>query len=258
MEKKLEMPKISPSITGSRLDRAFVQSEAERVFNCIEAGGAAIFALDIAYAIGGNSRAAIEKTLRAKRRAAGKRNGGLGSIEMSKEIQVLDGRFRDMIRAVTVDHDLPFTIVAPVRMEHPYLKAFDPWVRDLSTKNGTMSLLLNGGPLLNALAPMCLAASMPIVGSSANISLEGSNFSLESIEPEIRAAADVETNFGLSRYYEPNGISSTIISLPDFQVIRFGAFYEKIRDILKRDFGQDLPVRPTTYVHREQLENALA
>lgn len=239
-------------------DPAFIQSEAERIFAVMKGGGLAIFALDIAYALGGNSRDAIERSMRIKRRAAGKRCGGLGSIALSKELHILDPMYRDLIATVAVDHDLPFTIVAPVRMDHPYMQAMDPWVRDVSTKNGTFSLLINGGPLLNALAPMCLDELVPIVGSSANISLQGSNFSLESIEPEIREAVDAETNLGLSKYYHPKGISSTILSLPDFEVIRFGAFYEKIADIAKRDFGREMPPRPTDYVHREQLEAASA
>lgn len=240
------------------VDPSFIQGEAARVFDVIKNGGLAIFALDIAYALGGNSRESIERSMRIKNRAAGKRCGGLGSIELSNELHILDDRMREFISVVAVDFDMPFTIVAPVRMDHPYMQAMDPWVREISTKNGTMSLLINGGPLLNALAPMCLEHLVPIVGSSANISLQGSNFSLESIEPEIRAEVDAETDFGLSKYYNPNGISSTIVSLPDLDIIRFGAFYEKIADIAKKDFGLGMPVRPTNYVHKEQLEAASA
>lgn len=240
------------------VDPAFIKSEAKRVFDSVKNGGLAILALDIAYSIGGSAREAIERSLVVKKRAGGKKCGGLGNIEMSKELHILDDRTREFISAVAVDLDLPFTIVAPVRMDHPYMQAMDPWVRDISTKNGTFSMLLNGGPLLNELAPMCLAELVPIVGSSANISLQGSNFSLESIEPEIRAAADVETDLGLGKYYNPQGISSTIISLPDLDVIRFGAFYEKIADVAKKDFGLEMPARPTDYVHKEQLEPAAA
>lgn len=240
------------------VDPQFIQSEAERVFGVIRDGGLAIFALDIAYALGGNSREAIERSMRIKKRAAGKRCGGLGSLDLSRGLHDIPQDMRDLIRVVASDHDLPFTIVAPARMDHPYMQAMDPWVREVSTKNGTFSLLINGGPLLNALAPMCLDQLVPIVGSSANISLQGSNFSLESIEPEIRAEVDAEADLGLSKYYHPKGISSTILSLPDFQVIRFGAFYEKIADIARKDFGYELPPRPTDYVHREQLEEQAA
>ena len=240
------------------VDSAFIKSEARRVFDVVKNGGLAIFAVDIAYSLGGSSREAIERSLVIKKRAGGKKCGGLGNIEMSKELHILDNHMRDFISTVTVDLDLPLTIVAPVRMDHPYMQAMDPWVREISTKNGTFSMLINGGPLLNELAGMALKEVVPIVGSSANISLQGSNFSLEDIEPEIREAVDAETDLGLGKYYNPQGISSTIISLPDLDVIRFGAFYEKIADVAKKDFGLELPVRPTNYVHKEQLEAAAA
>lgn len=240
------------------VDPTFIKSEAKRVFDAVKDGGLAILALDIAYSIGGSSREAIERSLAAKNRAAGKKCGGLGNISMSKELHVLDDKLRDFISTVAVDLDLPLTIVAPVRMDHPYMQAMDPWVRDISTKNGTFSMLMNGGPLLNELAPMCLEELVPIVGSSANVSLQGSKFSLESIEPEIRAVADVETDLGLGKYYNPQGISSTIISMPDMEVIRFGAFYEKIADVGRKDYGLSLPERPAHYVHKEQLDAAAA
>jgi len=233
------------------MNPTYIQSEAKRVFECIRNGGVAIIALDVAYAIGSNSRESVERVLKAKKRPPSKTNGSPGNLALSNEVHVLEQRHRDMIRAVTQDHNLPFTVCAPYRADHPYMRAFDPWVLEKSTRNGTFSSLINGGPLLNTLIPMCIDNLVPIVGSSANISLKGSHFSLDTIEPEIRAVADVETDLGLSKYYNPEGIATTIISMPDFQVIRFGLFYEKIRDIFKRDFNQNLPERGTI-IHQDQ------
>lgn len=234
------------------MNQSFVESEAKRVFECVRNGGVAILALDVAYAIGSNSRESVERILKAKKRPPSKTNGSPGTLALSGEVHVLEQRHRDMIRAVTQDHNLPLTVCAPYRADHPYMRAFDPWVLEKSTRNGTFSSLINGGPLLDVLIPLCVDALCPLVGSSANVSLKGSHFSLESIEPEIRAVADVETDFGLSKYANSEGIATTIISMPDFQVIRFGLFYEKIRDILKRDFNQDLPERGAI-VHQDQV-----
>lgn len=234
------------------MDQSFIESEARRVFECVRNGGVAILALDVAYAIGSNSRESVERVLKAKERPASKTNGSPGTLALSGEVHVLEQRHRDMIRAVTQDHNLPLTVCAPYRADHPYMRAFDPWVLEKSTRNGTFSSLINGGPLLDVLIPLCVDALCPLVGSSANVSLKGSHFSLESIESEIRAVADVETDFGLSKYCNREGIATTIISMPDFQVIRFGLFYEKIRDILKRDFNQVLPERGAI-VHQDQV-----
>jgi len=239
------------------MDKAFIQAEATRAFDCIKGGGVAILALDLSYAIGSNTQESVERVIRAKRRPAEKTNGGPGNIELSKELHILGERHHEMIRAVTVDYNLPLTVCAPVRMDHPYMRAMDPWVLERSTKDGTFSLLINGGPLLDALVPMSLDQLCPIVGSSANISLQGCNFTLESIEPEIRAVADVETNLGLSKYYNPAGTGSTILSFPNLEVIRFGVFYDKIRDIFDSEFKQELPQRGR-WVHKDQMEAAAA
>lgn len=229
----------------------FIKSEARRVYECIRRGGVAIIALDVGYAIGSHSRESVERVLKAKRRPPSKINGSPGNLELSSEVHLLEGRQHDMVRAITQDHNLPLTLCAPCRADHPYMRAFDPWVLEKSTLEGTFSLLVNGGPLLNEVVPMCVDNLCPIVGSSANVSLKGTNFSLESIEPELRAAADVETNLGLSKYYNSEGMGSTILAMPSFEVIRFGIFYEKIRDILKRDFNQDLPERGR-FIHKDQ------
>ena len=55
-------------------------------------------------------------------------------------MHVLPQQCRDAIRAVTVDHDLPMTVCAPFRADHPYLRAFDPHVLERSTKDGTIRI----------------------------------------------------------------------------------------------------------------------
>ena len=109
---------------------------------------------------------------------------------------------------------------------------------------GTLDMLINAGPLHNALARMAWERQFPIMGSSANRSLSGSKFRLQDIEPEVRAAAAIEIDYGLARYANAEGISSTILSFPKVEVLRFGVYYEQIRDILGRHFRIELPPKP--------------
>lgn len=234
------------------MDKPTARQHADRVFDCIRAGGVAILPLDIAYAITGSSAQAVDRMMQAKRRPAEKVNGSPGTLALSAEMHVLPQRCRDAIRAVTVDHDLPMTVCAPFRADHPYLRAFDPHVLERSTKDGTISTLLNGGAIVDALVERCVDALVPVVGSSANLSLSGTKYRLEDVEPEVRAAADVAIDTGMSRFANPEQLASTIIRLPDLQVIRFGLFYDKIRDVFARDFGMTLPPR-ADWVHRDQL-----
>jgi len=228
------------------------KAAAQRVFQTIKSGGIAIVPLDVAYAICAHDRDAVERIMVTKRRPPQKINGSPGTLALSKEVHILEQRLRDAVRAVTVDHNLPMTVCAPVRMDHPYIAAMDPWVRERSTKDGTLSLILNGGKLNDELVPLCVDALCPVVGSSANRSLQGTRYSVETIEPEVRAIADVTIDFGLAKYANEADQATTILLLPDLKVIRFGLFYERIRDIFRREFHLDLPPRGD-YVHIEQL-----
>lgn len=56
----------------------------------------------------------------------------------------------------------------------------------------------------------------------------------------MRAAADIAFDHGLSKYANDAGRSSSIIDLRDFKTIRVGVCYERICEILLREFAIDL------------------
>ncbi|MCH9673727.1 MAG: hypothetical protein K0U93_19970, partial [Gammaproteobacteria bacterium] len=113
-----------------------------------------------------------------------------------------------------------------------------------STKAGTQDILLNAGPLADRLAQLSLEQLTPVLGSSANRSETGSKYRLEDIEPDVLSVADHKVDYGLCRYHNPVGTSSTIIDLQDLSVLRWGVCFEKIRDILQRYFKVALPPSP--------------
>ena len=112
-----------------------------------------------------------------------------------------------------------------------------PFVHQHAVKGDTLNILLNAGELRNALADIAVANGVICVGSSANVSLTGTKFRLEDIEPELRAIADVEIDYGLCAYHNPQGLSSTMIDFSTMRVQRAGVCYERIAGILKDEFG---------------------
>ncbi len=215
-------------------------TDAARAFDAIAGGGVALIPLDVAYAVVGNAGQAIRRIFEAKERGLDKPNGMFGSRALFEEVYEVDQRRRDIVAAVTEDFDLPFSIVAPFRSQHPIFRDLDAIALERSTKRGTLDMLMNAGPLHSALADLGLERGMAILGSSANKSLAGSKFRLEDVEPEIRAAADIEFDYGLCRYQNREGISSTIVDLISFEVIRRGCCIEQIADILKRYFDIEI------------------
>ncbi|OWT54796.1 Sua5/YciO/YrdC/YwlC family protein [Candidimonas nitroreducens] len=223
---------------GQRLD---VDSDILRVFSVLSAGGIAICPNRVGYGIWGGSPAALERIYRQKGRGPHKRNALITDEAGQREIHDLDPRRQAMVECVTVDHDLPMGVIAKYHRDHPLLQKVDPELLRASTADGTIGMLLNGGRIHSAIGKLSREALHPVFGSSANLSGTGTKFRLEDVQPEIRAIADIELNYGLRpcHLYQR---SSTIINFEDMTVVRMGSCYELIADALKRHFNVDLPV----------------
>lgn len=221
-----------------------IQGDAEKVFDTIENGGIAILQLDVAYLICGNKGDAIARIFEAKGRTFEKPNGMLANMDIFEQLLITGDREKDVVRAVTQDFDLPLSVVAPFRADAPLLAGLDPFAIERSTKAGTQDILINAGPLANRLAEMSLERGTPVLGSSANKSETGSKFRAEDIDPEVRDAADLIVDYGLCRYHNAIGTSSTIVDLQDFSVLRWGVCFDQISDILSRFFKIDLAPNP--------------
>jgi len=221
-----------------------IQGDAEKVFDTIENSGIAILQLSVAYLICANKGDAIARIFEAKGRTFEKPNGMLANMEIFEQLLITGDRQKDVVRAVTQDFDLPLSVVAPFRADAPLLSGLDPFAIERSTKAGTQDILINAGPLANRLAEMSLERGTPVLGSSANKSETGSKYRAEDIDRQVRDAADLIVDYGLCRYHNAIGTSSTIIDLQNFEVLRWGVCFDQISDILSRFFKIDLAPSP--------------
>jgi tRNA A37 threonylcarbamoyladenosine synthetase subunit TsaC/SUA5/YrdC len=220
-----------------------IESDARRAFGVLQAGGVAILPMDVGYSLIGGSAKALAKIFETKRRAASKLNAMVGNDAIAKSVYKLSARGRDVIDCITREYDLPLGAVAPCHLDHPLLAKLDPVSLEASTKEGTLVILMNAGKLHAAITRLSWEAQFPLLGSSANLSMSGTKFHGDAIEPEIRAIADVVINYGLMKYH-PWRQSSTLLNVETFEVVRFGSCYENIADIVKRHFGTTLPPKP--------------
>jgi len=224
----------------ARLD---IVGDARRAFDIIKNGGIAIWPNDVGYGMVGSSPAALQRIFETKRRGSHKRHAMLCSLETQRELHALDSRSQEIIEAITQDFNLPLGAIGPCRPDHPLLQKVDPDLLKASTANGTIGMLLNAGPIYTELCRLARDAVVPIFGSSANLSGSGPKFRAEDIEPEIKAVADVIIDYGLRKYHTYQR-SATILRFPNLEVVRIGTCYELISDVLKRQFGIDLPIDP--------------
>ena len=217
-----------------------ITADARRVFEAVRGGGIAIIHVDVGYAVLAHTADAVRRIYAAKRRSFDKPTGLLGNHALHEALHILGDREREMVRRITQDHDLPLAVIAAYRKDHPLLATLDPFVRQNAVKNDTLNILLNAGELRNVIADLALANNVICVGSSANVSLSGTKYRLEEVDPELRAIAAVETDYGLCAHHNPQGLSSTMIDFTTFRVPRAGACFERIAAVMQREFGVEL------------------
>ena len=226
--------------TDDKVDPAILDADCNAVLDTIETGGIAIIPTCLTYAIIGHRVEAVAAIFAAKVRSYSKPCGIFGNPSMSRELHDLSAERHEIARLLKEEEDLPFSIVAPFRRFHPLLAKVDPFVIDNASKDGTMDMVVSGGPFVARLAELSLRRNIVAFGSSANRSLEGSKYRLSDIEPEVRAAASLALDYGVSRYASELGLSSTIIDFRDFSVVRVGHEFAKLEDTFKRRFGISL------------------
>jgi tRNA A37 threonylcarbamoyladenosine synthetase subunit TsaC/SUA5/YrdC len=217
-----------------------LDGDARRAFDTLKAGGIAIVPNDIGYSILGGDGPALRRIFEAKGRAASKLNAMVGNADIHRELHMCTQRGRDIVAAITEDYDLPLGCIAPCRIDHPLLRVLPTDAIAASTLNDTLVILLNAGRFHAAMTRLSFLEGHPLFGSSANRSLSGTKFTVEAIEPDITAIADVIVDHGLQKYHT-YGASSTLLNVETLEVVRVGSCYNTIRYVLERHFGVILP-----------------
>jgi tRNA A37 threonylcarbamoyladenosine synthetase subunit TsaC/SUA5/YrdC len=223
-----------------------LRSDVGRLMDTLAGGGVAIAGLDVAYAIFATKPDAIKRIFDAKNRSYDKPSGMFSNWQLSQQIHIMDDDRHAMVREMIEQVGLPFSVVAPFREDHPIFAKVDPFVLGSSSKKGTLDMLLNAGQVHDEIARQSQERGWPVFGSSANTSLSGSKYRLGEIDPPVLEAADVTLDYGLSKYANPDGCSSTIIDFRDFSVIRVGVEFAKLRQAYKDRFDVDLTITEDT------------
>ena len=218
-------------------------ADAARAMDAMAAGGIAILPNDVGYSLIAARAAALHRIFATKRRAPTKLNAMLGNRQLHEALHQVSTRGREIVEAITVDYDLPLGLIAPCRRDHPLLAALDPDIYERSTRDGTLLMLLNAGPFHREITRLSWERGQLLFGSSANLSMHGTKFRVEDMEPEILAIADVVVDYGLMKYHRWQA-SSTLLHCETLEVVRYGSCFENIADILQRHFRVTLPPPP--------------
>ena len=220
-----------------------VEADALRAMDAMQAGGIAILPNDVGYSLIAAHASALQKIFATKRRAPHKLNAMLGNQQLHEALHVVSSRGREIVDAITRDYDLPLGLIAPCRSDHPLLMGLDPDIFQRSTRDDTLLMLLNSGTFHREITRLSWERKTLLFGSSANLSLQGTKFRVEDMEPEVLAIADVVIDYGLMKYHRWQA-SSTLLHCETLEVVRYGSCFENIADILQRHFSITLPPPP--------------
>ncbi|MEX0343922.1 MAG: Sua5/YciO/YrdC/YwlC family protein [Rhizobiaceae bacterium] len=229
------------------MSRPDVAADAKAAFDVLRNGGVTILPMDVGYSLIGGSEAALKTIFDTKGRAQSKLNAMLADAALQSEIHILDSRGQEILEALTVDYNLPLGAIADARLDHPILQKMTETAMAGSSKTGTVLMLVNAGPFHAEICRLSREHVHPLFGSSANLSLSGTKFCVEDIEPEIKAIADIIIDHGLRKYHLYRA-SSTLLNLNTLEVVRFGSCYELIWDVLRRHFSIELPQPPAGHI----------
>lgn len=216
-----------------------VAADAARVLDTVERGGIAVFPVDVGYAVVGHTEDAIARIFAAKKRSFEKACGMFSCRVMFDTLAKVGPREHAIVDAVTLSHGLPLSVVVPYDTAHPFFARLTPLTRERSSRGDTIDMLLNVGPLNEAIGRLSWERGVPVLGSSANTSLTGSKYRLADVEAPVREAADLVLDYGPTKYSHPGGMGSTIIALPGLKVIRRGIVFERICEIVRDTSGTD-------------------
>lgn len=222
--------------TADPVDPEALSADVGALFAAMEEEHIGIVPLDVAYAVCATRDTAIRRIFAAKNRSYEKPSGMLSNAFMSREIHLMEDWKHDLVAKLVEVAGIPFSVVAPFRVDHPLFASVDDFVMSSSTKGDTLDMLLNAGQFHDEIARQVWERQLPVFGSSANTSLAGSKYRYEDIESPVREVAGIHFDYGRSVHANPEGRSSTIVDFRDFSVVRVGCIFDQVTAAF-RDIG---------------------
>ncbi|MCP4023088.1 MAG: Sua5/YciO/YrdC/YwlC family protein [Desulfobacteraceae bacterium] len=213
------------------LRRYDVKTEAQNAYNVIKSGGLVMIESKVGYGLLGHSAESMKRKYKLKNRSFEKRCICIGNQDIFNELSVCTKEEKIIVEELSKRYLICF--VTPYNPDSKLLTELDEFTLQQVTKDGTIGIFLNLGTLAETMAGIGLKENILLTGSSANVSLTGNNYTVESVEPEIRESVDYIVDGGMAVYHNPNGLPGTVLDLKTLDPIRKGALYSEIMGSLE-------------------------
>lgn len=205
-----------------------LEQDAERVYATVRTGGLVLLPTDVGYGLVAIEEAAVRRIYHLKGRPASKPCVTVANLEiLGRVAQPLTADVREWLAQIT--RVTPLAIVTHAARS-PLLDELSVYVRSQATHAGTIALFFKAGRILERVAELALADGKLLIGSSANLSGTGNNYTIAEVPARMRDGAELVIDRGPAVYRNAGQLASTILDLTRGTFLRKGINYERIAD----------------------------
>jgi tRNA A37 threonylcarbamoyladenosine synthetase subunit TsaC/SUA5/YrdC len=202
--------------------------DAQRVYKTVTAGGLVLLPTDVGYGLVAIEEDAVRRIYELKGRPATKPCVTVANAEILARVsRPIADDVREWLAEIT--RLTPLAVVTR-HASSPLLERCSDYVRAQATHAGTIALFFKAGRILERVAELALADGKLLIGSSANLSGTGNNYSLPEVPETMRAGADLVIDRGPAWYRNSRQLASTILDLTSGEFLRKGVNYNLIHE----------------------------
>ncbi len=205
-----------------------LETDASLVYATLQAGGLALVPTDVGYGLVAMEEPAVRRIYALKGRPASKPCVTVANAAIVAQVaQPIDGATLEWLAEVT--RLSPLAIVARLARS-ALIDAMSPYVRGQATTEETIALFYSAGRLVERVAELALADGKLVLGSSANLSGTGNNYSFAEVPDVMRDGADLALDRGPVWYVNEQRLATTILDLTSGRFLRKGIQYARIAE----------------------------
>ncbi|MDQ3335176.1 MAG: Sua5/YciO/YrdC/YwlC family protein [Myxococcota bacterium] len=202
-----------------------LEVDVQQIYATLRTGGLALVPTDVGYGLVALEESAVRRIYELKGRPAAKPCVTVGNAEILQRVSHVPVDTREWIAETA--RLTPLAIVTRL-VENPLVAAMTPYVAGQATHAGTIALFFSAGRILERLAECALADGRVVLGSSANLSGTGNNYTLADVPASMRDGADLVIDRGPAWYRNERQLASTILDLTTGAFLRQGVNYDRI------------------------------
>jgi tRNA A37 threonylcarbamoyladenosine synthetase subunit TsaC/SUA5/YrdC len=208
------------------LDMTLLETDALRVYSTLRAGGLVLLPTDVGYGLVAIEEHAVRRIYELKGRPATKPCVTVANQHILAQVaQPLPADVLEWLGEIT--RLTPLAVVARAA-QSPLLADLSSYVRSQATHAGTIALFFKAGRILERVAELALADGKLLIGSSANTSGTGNNYTFADVPAVMRDSADLVIDRGPAWFRNDAQLASTILDLTSGTFLRKGINYEQI------------------------------